>query len=161
MGLEWLKHFDRCMTKRSYSRYRLLILDGHESHDSVDFEAYCKRNKIITLYMPPHSYHLLQSLDVGCFRPLKKAYCREREHLIRCSITHVSKTEFLPAFYAAFQAIITESNIKGGFRGAGLAPFSQDSVISKLGVQLRTPTSAEEVTEPSTPWVSKDPKGST
>jgi hypothetical protein len=30
-------------------------------------------------------------------------------------------------------------------------------VISKLDVQLRTPTPAEEVTEPSTPWVSKTP----
>jgi hypothetical protein len=31
-------------------------------------------------------------------------------------------------------------------------------VISKLDVQLRTPTPAEEVTEPSTPWISKNPK---
>jgi hypothetical protein len=53
-GLEWLKHFDQCTTKRSNSRYRLLILDGHESHHSVDFEEYCKENKIIRLYMPPH-----------------------------------------------------------------------------------------------------------
>ncbi|KAG7000895.1 hypothetical protein FocnCong_v012494 [Fusarium oxysporum f. sp. conglutinans] len=37
-GLEWLKHFDRCTTKGSKNRYRLLILDGHESHHSVDFE---------------------------------------------------------------------------------------------------------------------------
>jgi hypothetical protein len=77
---------------------------------------------------------------------------------MRCSITHISKTEFFPAFYAAFQAAITESNIKGGFRGAGLAPFDPESVISKLDVKLRTPTPAEEVAEPSTPWVSKTPK---
>ncbi|KAF6514113.1 hypothetical protein HZS61_006369 [Fusarium oxysporum f. sp. conglutinans] len=48
-GLEWLKHFDRCTAKGSKNRYRLLILDGHESHHSVDFERYCKANKIITL----------------------------------------------------------------------------------------------------------------
>ncbi|KAI8648953.1 HTH CENPB-type domain-containing protein [Fusarium sp. Ph1] len=48
-GLEWLKHFDRCTIKRSNSRYRLLVLDGHESHHSVDFERYCEENKIITL----------------------------------------------------------------------------------------------------------------
>jgi hypothetical protein len=111
VGLEWLKHFDRCTSKRSNSRYRLLILDGHESHHSIDFERYCKENKIITLCMPPHSSHLLQPLDVGCFNLLKKAYGREIEHLIRCSITHVSKTEFFSAFYAAFQATMTEENI--------------------------------------------------
>ncbi|KAJ3462343.1 hypothetical protein MRS44_007129 [Fusarium solani] len=98
IGLEWLKHFDRCTAKRSNSRYRLLILDGHESHHSVAFERYCEENKIITLCMPPHSSHLLQPLDVGCFSLLKKAYGREIEHLIRCSITHVSKTEFFRPF---------------------------------------------------------------
>jgi hypothetical protein len=157
-GLEWLKHFDRCTTKRSNSRYRLLILDGHESHHSADFEIYCEENKIITLCMPPHSSHLLQPLDVGCFGLLKKAYGREIEHLIRCSITHVSKTEFFPAFHAAFQATMTEANIKAAFRGAGLVPLDPESVVLKLDVQLRTPTPVEEVADPSTPWVSKTPK---
>ncbi|KAJ3534004.1 hypothetical protein NM208_g7730 [Fusarium decemcellulare] len=49
LGLEWLKHFDRSTAKRSVGRYRLLILDGHESHHSADFERYCEENKIITL----------------------------------------------------------------------------------------------------------------
>jgi hypothetical protein len=108
--------------------------------------------------MPAHASHLLQPLDVGCFGPLKKAYGREIERLIRCSITHISKTEFFPAFHAAHRAAITESNIKGGFRGAGLAPFNPENVISKLDVQLRTPTPPEEVVEPSTPWTSRTPK---
>ncbi|KAG6978126.1 hypothetical protein FocnCong_v021601 [Fusarium oxysporum f. sp. conglutinans] len=158
LGLEWLKHFDRSTAKRSNSRYRLLILDGHESHHSADFERYCQDNKIITLCMPAHASHLLQPLDVGCFAVLKKAYGREIEHLIRCSITHISKTEFFPAFYAAFQATFTESNIRGGFKGAGLAPFNPENVISKLDVQLRTPTPPEEVAESSTPWTSRTPK---
>ncbi|KAM6508252.1 hypothetical protein FALCPG4_18988 [Fusarium falciforme] len=157
-GLEWLKHFDRCTAKRSNSRYRLLILDGHESHHSVEFEEYCNENKIITLCMPPHSSHLLQPLNVGCFGLLKKAYGREIERLIRCSITHVSKTEFFMAFYAAFQATMTEANIKAGFRGAGLVPLDPESVVSKLDVQVRTPTPFEEEASHPNPWVSKTPK---
>lgn len=101
IGVEWLKHFDQHTKTGSNGRYRLLILDGHESHHSTDFEVYCEENNIITPSMPPHSSHLLQPLEVRCFRPLKKAYGREIEHLIRCSVTHVSKTEFFPAFYAA------------------------------------------------------------
>ncbi|KAF4416016.1 Tigger transposable element-derived 6 [Fusarium acutatum] len=49
LGLEWLKHFDRSTSKRTNSRYRLLILDGHKSHHSADFERYYEANKIITL----------------------------------------------------------------------------------------------------------------
>jgi hypothetical protein len=108
--------------------------------------------------MTPHSPHLLQPLDVGCFNLLKKAYGREIEHLIRCSITHVSKTELFSAFYAAFQATMTEKNIKSAFRGAGLVPLDPESVVSKLDMRLRTPTPAEEVASPLTPWVSKTPK---
>jgi hypothetical protein len=59
VGLKWLKHFNRYISKRLNSRYRLLILDGHKSHHSIDFERYYKENKIITLYMPPHSSYLL------------------------------------------------------------------------------------------------------
>lgn len=157
-GLDWLKHFDRATTNRSTGPYRLLILDGHESHQSADFQVYCEENNIITLCMPPHSSHLLQPLDISCFRPLKRAYGREIERLIRRSITHVKKTDFFLAFYVAFQATITEKNIKGGFRGAGLAPFNPEYVISKLNVQIRTPTPPQEVIEPSTPWTSRTPK---
>ncbi|KAJ3542614.1 hypothetical protein NM208_g4000 [Fusarium decemcellulare] len=157
-GLEWLKHFDRCTSNRSVGSYRLLILDGHESHHSVDFERYCEENKIVTLCMPPHSSHLLQPLDVGYFSLLKYAYGREIEHLMRCSITHISKTEFFPAFYTAYQATMTERNIRSAFRGAGLVPLDPESVVSKLDVRLRTPTPDEEVVSPMTPWVSKTPK---
>ncbi|RYC77643.1 hypothetical protein BFJ63_vAg19483 [Fusarium oxysporum f. sp. narcissi] len=158
LGLEWLKHFDRYTKTRSVGRYRLLIVDGHESHHSLEFEEYCQANKIVTLFMPPHSSHLLQPLDVGYFSLLKRAYGREIEHLMRCSITHVSKTEFFPAFYAAFQATMTEKNIMAAFRGAGIIPLDPESVISKLDVQLRTPTPAEEEAGLSTTWVSKTPK---
>ncbi|ENH75791.1 hypothetical protein FOC1_g10001176, partial [Fusarium oxysporum f. sp. cubense race 1] len=54
-----LKHFNRCTTDRSTSPYYLLILDGHESHLSADFQIYYKVNNIITLCIPPHSSHLL------------------------------------------------------------------------------------------------------
>jgi hypothetical protein len=101
--------------------------------------------------MPPHSSHLLQPLNIRCFRPLKKAHSQEIKHLKRRSINHISKTEFFPAFYAAHQATITESNIKGGLRGAGLIPFNPESIISKLNIQLRTPTPPEENTSRAQP----------
>jgi hypothetical protein len=53
---------------------------------------------------------------------------------------------------------MTESNIKGGFRGAGLVPLDPGSAISKLDVQLRTPTPVEEEASLPDPWVSKTPK---
>lgn len=62
--------------------------------------------------MLPHSSYLLQALNIRCFRLFKNAYGEELEHLIKYSITHVSKLDFFPAFHTACQAIITEENIK-------------------------------------------------
>jgi hypothetical protein len=154
LGLAWLKHFDKHTKRRVVGSHRLLIIDGHESHDSLEFQQYCKDNKIITLCMPAHSSHLLQPLDVGCFAPLKKAYGRQAEDLMRNKITHITKTEFLPCLIAAHNASITKSNIQGGFRGAGLVPHDPEAVLSKVDVKLRTPSPlpVEDL-----PWQSQTP----
>ncbi|OHW97269.1 fot5 transposase [Colletotrichum incanum] len=39
-GLDWVKLFDRHTKPRAKGAYRLLIVDGHESHHSTDFELY-------------------------------------------------------------------------------------------------------------------------
>ncbi|KAJ3571483.1 hypothetical protein NPX13_g5366 [Xylaria arbuscula] len=125
---------------RTKGLYRLLVLDGHESHISAKFEVYCKDNNIITLSMPPHSSHLLQPLDIALYSPLKRAYSKEIEQFIKASINHITKPEFFIAFKAAHFAIFKEENIKSGFRAAGLVPYNPDEVIRKLDVRLRTPT---------------------
>jgi hypothetical protein len=140
LGVEWLEHFNAHTKARTVGARRLLILDGHESHHSLEFQEICKENNIYTLCMPPHSSHLLQPLDVGCFSPLKRAYSREIESLIRDHINHVTKLEFLPALKAAYNRSFTPANIQSAFRGAGLVPHQPDAVLSKLDVQLRTPT---------------------
>jgi hypothetical protein len=140
LGVDWLKHFNAHTKARTVGARRLLILDGHESHHSLEFQELCKENDIYTLCMPPHSSHLLQPLDVGCFSLLKRAYSREVESLMRNHINHITKLKFLPAFKVAFDRVFTSANICSAFRGAGLVPLEPDTVLSKLDVQLRTPT---------------------
>jgi hypothetical protein len=83
LGLEWVKHFNQHTKSRTKGTYRLLILDGHSSHATPEFDQYCADNKIITLCMPPHTSHLLQLLDVGCFSHLKTASGHEVRELAR------------------------------------------------------------------------------
>lgn len=91
--------------------------------------------------MPAHSSHLLQPLDVGYFSPLKRAYGDQICGLARNRINHITKLEFLPTFKAAFERVFTKRNICLSFRGAGLVPLNPEVVLSKLDVQLRTPSS--------------------
>jgi hypothetical protein len=155
LGIDWLKHFQQHTKDRTVGARRLLILDGHESHDSHGFRQLCEEYQIITLCMPAHSSHLLQPLDVGCFSPLKKAYGRCVEDMMRNSINHITKLEFLPAFNKAYHDSFTQSNICAGFRGAGLIPFDPDSVLAKLDIKLRTPSPL--LAAAASQWESKTP----
>jgi hypothetical protein len=157
VGLDWIKHFDFHTAPRTKGKYRLLILDGHESHHSTEFELHCQQNNIITLCMPPHSSHLLQPLDIGCFGPLKRAYGRQVEDLMRMHINHMSKLEFLCSFREAFFVSIIEKNIQGGFAGAGLVPYDPERVLAKLDVKLRTPTPPTSRPSSIQPWVFQTP----
>jgi hypothetical protein len=103
------------MKASSTRAYRLLIIDGHESHCSVDFQNYCKENNIIALCMPSHSSHLLQPLDVVPYSLLKRHYGDGISLLARSRIYHVSKETFLLAFKAAFDKTFTQENVCAGF----------------------------------------------
>lgn len=157
LGFQWLQHFEKHTKDHSTGAWRLLVLNGHKSHNSLEFTDFYKEKNIITLCMPSYLSYLLQPLDIGCFAPLKQAYGRQVENLIRTHINHVTKLEFLPAFKAAFDASFTKNNICGGFRGARLVLYNLECVISQLDVRLRTstPPSLEN-----TPWTSKTPSNS-
>ena len=73
-GLDWIQHFDKHTKGRAIGAYRMLIINGYKSHMSAEFDEYYKENKIVTVYMPAHSSHILQLLDVGLYSPLKSAY---------------------------------------------------------------------------------------
>jgi len=119
---------------------RLLVLDNHESHISLEFRFFCEENNIILLWMPPHSSRLLQPLDVGCFGPLKTAFSKQNQALIRNHIFHVRKEDFLASFCTAYSASFSKTNIQAGFRGAGLHPFDPEAVLSQLDPILRSPS---------------------
>ena len=84
--------------------------------------------------MPPHSSHLLQPHDIGCFSLLKRAYSYKIESLIRSYINYITKLEFLLAFRVAFYKAFTGSNIYAGFRATRLALFNLDTVLLKLNI---------------------------
>ena len=116
--MDWIRHFDKYTKGCSKGVYRLLIIDGHESHLSAEFNKFCEENKIITVSMPAHLSHLFQPLDILLYSPLKGIYSDEINLLIKAAINYITKSEFFVAFKAAHFKVFTEANIKSGFRGA-------------------------------------------
>jgi hypothetical protein len=140
IGLQWAQHFEKHTRSKTIGSKRLLILDNHESHINIEFRSFCEENNIILLWMPPHSSHLLQPLDVGCFSPLKTAFSKQNQGLIRNHIFHIKKEDFLATFQIAFSASFSKANIQAGFRGSGIHPFNPETVLSELDPLPRSPS---------------------
>jgi hypothetical protein len=125
---------------RTQGCYRLLVLDGHGSHVTPEFDRYCLDHAIIVLCMPPHSSHLLQPLDVGCFGPLKSAYGKLVEQKMGLGVNHIDKVEFLPLYREARAQSLSSKNVVSSFAATGIAPFDPDRVLNHLLTRFQTPT---------------------
>jgi hypothetical protein len=157
LSVEWVKHFNRHTAPRTHRVYRLLILDGHSSHATPEFDQYCIENKIITLRMPAHTSHLLQPLDVSCFSPLKRAYGHEIQELARQGVYHIDKIDFLQVYTRIQPAVFTQQNIQAGFQATGLIPPCPDRVLSSLTV-VRTPSPPATTADNNVAWTAETPR---
>ena len=119
----------------------MLILDGHGSHLTAEFDYICTENNIIPVYMLSHSSHLLQPLDVGCFAALKRYYTSLIEQQIRLGFNHIDKIDFLTAFPQAHIRAYKVKTIQNSFIATRLKLFNPDEVIQTLNIRLKTPTS--------------------
>jgi len=102
--------------------------------------------------------HLLQPLDVGCFGPLKQAYGRQLEDLMRGHVSHVSKLEFLCTFREAFASAMTPENLRAGFAKTGLVSHNPEKVLCVLNGQVRTPSPPNKCGSTARHWVSQTPR---
>ncbi|KAL2116265.1 hypothetical protein VTJ04DRAFT_8432 [Mycothermus thermophilus] len=130
---EWLKKVFISRTQpRVPSHKRLLVLDGHDSHTHDDFMWLCFQNNIHCLYLPPHTSHVLQPLDLAVFGPLKGAYRKKISHYSSPTDSSiVGKQNLLICLAAARKEAITAHNIKSGWRASGLWPVCLYAVSHK------------------------------
>jgi hypothetical protein len=141
IGLRWLqKQFIPSTNSRTRGTHRLLILDGHGSHLTPQFDQICTEHNIISVCMPPHSSHLLQPLDIGCFTVLKRSYGNLNTQKMRLGINYIDKLDFLAAYPQARSDTFKANTIINSFKAAGLVPLNPKAVLLKLNIQLRTPT---------------------
>jgi hypothetical protein len=142
ISLRWLQeHFIPLTNHRTKGKWRLLILDGHGSHITAEFDDICMQNCILPVCMPAHSSHLLQPLDVGCFAIIKRAYGQYVQKLMCHGVNHIDKLDFLSNYpLARAEAYNKPSIIQNAFAGAGLFPFDAQQVLEKLNIDLDTPT---------------------
>ena len=141
LAIDWLKHFDKHSRKGQVGAWRMLIMDGYGSYMTYEFFTYAKRNQIELFRLPPHSTHLTQPLDVGCFQPFKHYHSEGIDELVRLGGADFDKLDFLSIFQRMRNQTFSSATILSSFRNTGLVPYNPDVVIRKLAaIQTRRPT---------------------
>ena len=137
---QWLQHFQQHAI--SISSKRLLIVDGHGSHHTIEFIKYCEEHNIIPFGMPPHLTHILQPLNVVVFQPLKHYHAKALDLMVRDGVTSITKLEFLSCIEGVRNQAFKKSTILSAFLKTGISPFNPQPVIQmlKMRAPVRTPS---------------------
>ena len=142
IGAEWIKIFDEQTEKKSLGKYRLLLVDGHNSHYTIEFLLHARLNMIIVLCYPAHGTHVYQGLDVVIFSVLKRFLAEARDTLLRNTGASLDKTNFLEIYATAHTHTLTKENILQAFVKTGVWPFCRD-VVTDVMIAPSKETSCE------------------
>jgi DDE superfamily endonuclease len=141
IGVEWLERIFIPETTRGSNQPHLLILDGHGSHIDIDFLWLCKQHSIQLLYLPAHSSHVLQPLDLAPFSVAKSSYRHQIQELASLNdAAPIKKERFITCYKNAREAGLTERVIRAGWLATGLSPFNINKVLNSSQVSQRPTT---------------------
>jgi DDE superfamily endonuclease len=128
LGSAWLRNdFDPATRDKAAGQYRLLILDGHNSHCTFTFCKYAADKKIIIICLPSHTTHALQPCDVGAFGPLAQSWKREVT-LAAQSLIAIRKDNLLVHYHTARVEALKPTTIQSAFRKTGIWPLNPDAI---------------------------------
>lgn len=131
---------DRLTRTKANRNGRLLLVDGHSSHYTVEFLQYARENNMHILCYPSHTTHVFQGLDVACFSPLKRNYREELRTFNDLAGRPIRKEDFLHLYAKAHVRTFTVETIKSAFAATGVFPFNPN-VIEASALQPSLATS--------------------
>jgi len=133
--MEYLdKHFLKYVQRGSGDNNEpvLLIFDGHASHVSVDIVKW-ERDHHVILFLPPHSSHALQALDIACFGPFKATFHSEFNlYMAKERGRVITRYEIAELSGKAYVKSMIPVTIQSGFKKAGIVPFDPSKVPMEI-----------------------------
>ena len=140
IGLGWLLEVFLPRTQCARSDWRLLVIDGHKTHATDEFMLQCLENKVWVAWLPAHSSHATQPLDVGVFSFLKRRYRAHTDELaLLTNADDLAKEDFLECYGRARSEALTIRNGRAGWKATGLWPVDVKKVLEYLTVATGAP----------------------
>ena len=109
-------------------RPQLLVCDGHNSHNNVEFLTLARDDNIIIVELPSKTSNWTQPFDRTVFKPLKNAWNNQVDDFTHATGVTVSHGQFLRIFGRAWANALTPANVKAGFKATGIYPFDPSAI---------------------------------
>ncbi|XP_013077611.2 uncharacterized protein LOC106063716 [Biomphalaria glabrata] len=154
--INWLKHFAAFVKPKPNDKH-LILLDGHQSHKTLEAVNFARENGIELLTFPPHCTHKLQPLDRTFFISLKSAYNASSDSWMSCHKgRRITSYEVVSIFSKAYVKVATIEKAMLGFSCTGLWPVDADIFTDRdFAPSSLTdeplPISAEIISQPDEP----------
>ena len=68
LAYQWIQKFHKWTAPRTKGGWRLLFCDRFGSHMTMQFLKFCEQVNILPFFLPAHTSHILQPLDVGVYK---------------------------------------------------------------------------------------------
>ena len=109
------EHFLKYCQGRGDDETILILYDGHGSHISVDLIDWGAERNIILFVLPPHTSHILQPMDVGCFGPFQLKYNQECSSFARNQHRTVTRYDVCALACSAYAKALSPTNLQKVF----------------------------------------------
>ena len=104
------------------------MVDGHNSHYTLEFLEYAHDHNIIVICYPAHTTHVLQGLDVAVFGAFKIFWMQATLAAERETGQKVTKDAFLKPLWVAWMHAFTTHNIRKAFEKTGIWPVNRNAI---------------------------------
>jgi hypothetical protein len=112
--------------------WKILLLDGHESHRTDEFKLKAIENHILPFYFPSHLTHILQPLDVGIFRLWKHFH----DLVIQAALRSLDFDYTISSFFRDITSIRKQTmkyhTIINSFKDSGIWPVSTKEGLKRM-----------------------------
>jgi hypothetical protein len=128
MENQFLSEIYRRRQKYGMNQPALVILDNHSSRDILDTETLWNDHKIHFLFIPPHTSHVVQPLDL-CPNMIYKRLLTNRYKPLKGENTNARRNRVLKASITALQTALSPYYSESGWEKSGLYPFNPERVL--------------------------------
>jgi hypothetical protein len=132
IALQYFDHLIKHTRAGPTKPWKILLLDGHESHRTDAFQLKAAENHIKLFYFPSHLTHALQPLDVGIFRPWKHYHTLAIQAALRSLDFEYTITSFFRDLSSIRQQTMKYHTIIDSFKDSGMWPPSAKAGIKKM-----------------------------